>query len=209
MERAEIAPPALRIGVAADDEFLAALAFDLDPIPRAPAHVPAPDLFRHDSFQSPVGGCVKECFTSFLDVVAVARPAQRWKELLQAFFALDQRKRTKIASFESKAIEENPFHGHHPRRALDVIIAGEMHARLKFLKTWLSVLVEGNDLAINDKMIHGQSFERLSQFWITVRHQRSVAPDHFNSVSVPLRKHPYAIILNLENPLGSRKGPLL
>src|SRR2546422_737958 len=51
VERTEVAARALRVGVAADDELLALLTLQLDPIRRPPADVPAPRALRDDALE--------------------------------------------------------------------------------------------------------------------------------------------------------------
>src|SRR5262249_57828216 len=53
VQRAEPGPAALRIGVAADYEFQASRALDLQPRVRAPWHVEARDALGHDALQAP------------------------------------------------------------------------------------------------------------------------------------------------------------
>ena len=88
MKSAEIIPFSLRIGVAADHELLAPLAFDFDPVAGATADVAAVSFFGDDSFQSALGGGIKEGFSRFHQVVAVVRLTEERQEVFQALFAV-------------------------------------------------------------------------------------------------------------------------
>ena len=209
MKSAEISPSSLGIGVTADHEFLAPLAFEFDPVAGASADVAAVRFFGDNSFQPALRGGVKESFSRFHHVVAVVRLTEKRQEAFQALFAVHQRQRAQIMAVKCQAIEEEAFHGRRRHAKLNIASAGEMHACLQPLKARLSPLVKGDNLAIDDKMLDGQFFQRFPQFRVAVGDLRSVAPVKFDGVAVALGQNSHAVVFDFENPLRSGKGSLL
>src|SRR6516165_3887405 len=142
MESAEISASSLGIGVAADYEFLAPLAFNFDPIARAPADVEAGRFLGNNAFEAALRRSFEESFPGFCNVVAITSLTQKGQEAFQAFFSIHQRKRTEIMVVKGQAIEEKTFHGCCHHAPLNIVSAGQMHPRLQLLKARLSPLVE-------------------------------------------------------------------
>src|SRR5205823_13307004 len=77
VERAEVGARALRRGVAADDELLAELALDLQPVPRAARGVVAQAPLRHDALEPLLGSRLVELPAVLEHVIAAAHDGAR------------------------------------------------------------------------------------------------------------------------------------
>src|SRR6516165_1536993 len=209
MESAEISASSLGIGVAADYEFLASLAFDFNPIARTPAYIAAGRFLGNNAFEAALRRGFEESFSGFRNVVAVASLTQKGQEAFQAFFSIHQRERTEIMAVKGHAIEEKSFHGCCNHASLNIVNAGQVHPRLQLLKARLSPFIECHDLAVDHETVHGEPLERISQLRITFGDQSAVAAVEFDGVTVALRQNTDAVIFNFEKPIGFGKRTLL
>src|ERR1051325_2672553 len=93
-QRAEIRPRAGRIGVAGDNEFLAAHAFDFQPIAAAPGPMRLVAAFRNNSLQARSTGLLKKLIALTDPMLTVTHARGRaGEQLLQNFLALQQPRR--------------------------------------------------------------------------------------------------------------------
>ena len=86
MKSAKITPLSLRISVTTDHEFLASLAFDFDPVARAPADVAAVGFFATIP-SNPRSEQASKKASRFHHVVAVVRLTEQRQEAFQELFS--------------------------------------------------------------------------------------------------------------------------
>src|SRR5947207_2792251 len=205
VEGAEACARSLRRRVAADDELLAEMALDLDPVPRPAAGIYARRALRHDALDALLAGGVVERLAVLEHVRAVLDDAARGHEQRQALLARRERQRTQIAPVERQRIEEHRGHGRGAARALDVGGTREMHARLQALETRAPALVERDDLAIEHEAVERQRAEGGDDLRIARRERLTGASMEIDRVTVTRREDAHAVVLHLEEPAGPRE----
>ena len=156
VERAEACPRALGRRVSADDELLAELALDLDPLVRPPAGVTARHALGHDALDALLARGVVEGLAVLEDVRAVVDDTAGGDEQGETLLARLERQRPQIAAVERERIEEHRGDRRGTPRALDVRGAREMHACLQALKARTTTLVERDDLAVEQESLERQ-----------------------------------------------------
>ena len=205
VERAEVRARSLGIGVAADDELLASLALDLDPLARAATDVGRGGALGDDALEPRLRRGVVEGAALARDVVAVAHHAEGGHEQAQALLAVDERQAAQVAAVEREAIEEHAHHRHLGPRALHVAGHGEAHPRLEALEGRPALVVEGDDLAVDDEAVHGQRGERARDLRIAPGDDLAGAAEDLDLVAPTLGERADPVVLDLEQPRGVRE----
>src|SRR5260370_769780 len=126
-----MAARALWIGVAADDELLAAMALDLDPVARAAARIRAACPLGHDTLETLLIGRLQEGLPVADHVVDIADGPERRHEEPETIFSRGQWEAAQVVAVEIQAVEEHAFDRDARGGALDVPRIGQAHARLE------------------------------------------------------------------------------
>ena len=112
VERAEVAARALRVGVATDDELLALLTLQLDPVRRPPADVPAPRALRDDALQPGALRGPVDVEPRLRHVVASPHRAARREEASEPRLPVEEREIPEVVALQGEAVEELGLHRH-------------------------------------------------------------------------------------------------
>ncbi len=208
VQRAEVGTRALRHRVAADDELLAALALDLEPVARASGHVAASHPLGDDALESLLGAGLEERITPLDDVIRVAHDAPGRHDEAEQRLALAQRQIPHIATIERERVEEDAGHRRGRPRALDLDRMREVHAQLQPLEARARVLVERDDLAVDEKSAQRQRAEGAHDLRIARGERLPLASIELDGVFVAPRQHAHTVVLDLEQPVGVREGVL-
>ena len=201
MEGPEAGARALGLRVAADHEFLPAVAFDLDPVRRPPAGVRAREPLRHDPLEPHLGSGLEECLAVLQHVIAALHRSQRRHDACEELLALRQCKLAQVVPLEPEAVEEDAAHRNPHPGSLDVARLGEVHARLEPLEAGPSALVLRDDLAVQHESIRRQRAKSGRDLRIPPGDVLAAPPDEDHTIALSLREHPHAVVLDLEAPV--------
>ena len=208
VEGAEAGPAALGLRVAADHEFLAAMALDLEPRVRAPRDVGARGSLGQDALEPGLRGRLEEGRSGSLYVVAVARDPERREHPMEAGLSRRQRHPPEVVPLEGEAVEEHGLDGDGGHRAGHVPRPGEAHAGLESLEARDAARVERDDLAVDQELIEGKRAERGDDLGIASRHDLAAPPEERYRVAPTLRQHSHPVVLDLEEPVRALRRPV-
>jgi hypothetical protein len=205
VKRAEAPPAALRIGVAADHEFLPALALDLDPVGGALPRVRAVAALGDDPFEPHLVRGFEKRLAMIRDVVAGVDHAGRRHRAGEALLAIEQPEPAQVVALERQAVEEHRPHrdARHHRR--DVARPREQHALLQAAEARAPRLVVRHDLAVEHDLLHAEPAQRLRDLGIARRDVLAAAAQHAHVVAAALGDHADAVVLDLEHPALARE----
>ena len=111
-QRAESDPGTLRVGEAADHEFLAAFALELQPVLVAPAHVRRAGQLGDQPFPAVVAGLRVEGLAVAYAVLGVPQRVTVADRARQNFLALEERPRPGVLAGGVHHVEHVVHHGH-------------------------------------------------------------------------------------------------
>src|SRR5206468_2435896 len=106
VQRAEVPVAAARLGIAADHEFLAALAFDLDPVGRSLARIGAVGALRDHPLEPHLGCGIEKRFAMLRDVVARLDDSRGRQNAGEAFLRIRSRSFRRSWPSSAKASEK-------------------------------------------------------------------------------------------------------
>ena len=199
-ERGERLALHVRPAIAADDEFLAAQAFDLEPVLAAPGDVGPVGPLGHDAFESCRAGLRKELLARALHVIGIdekvryALGRQQFGKLRAAFFQLLL---APVLAVERQEIE-GEIADRRVRR-VDMLLqrfeigdAGRQH--------------EGS-LAVDQRDVRRQAEQRLGDGRKAHRPVEPAAAEQGDVVAGFARDDAVAVILHLVQPAFARPAP--
>ena len=206
VERAEVGARAPGRRVASDDELLAELALDLEPVSGALADVGAVALLRHDALEPRATRRVEKLPALLEHVVAEVDDAARRQEEPETRLALLQRQGSQVTSVERERVEARRADRDLEGRALDVGRARQVHARLEALEARAPRRVERHDLAVEEESVEGQRAERADHFRIARRDDHPAPPPELDPLADARGQDAHAVVLDLEEPgrIGER-----
>jgi len=202
VERAEVCARALGRCVASDDELLAELALDFEPVPGTLADVGAVPLLRHDALEAGRARRVEELPALGEHVIAEVDDTARWQEELETRLALLQRQPAQVTSVERERVEEHRADGDLEGRALDVARTREVHPRLEALEARAPAVVERHDLAVEEEPVEGQRAERADHLRVARRDDHPAPSPELDALARAGGQDPHAVVLDLEEPRG-------
>ena len=208
VQRAEPPARALRLRPAADDELLAEVALDLQPLARASADVAAVGALGDDALQPLLGGRLVERLAATFHVLAGADHAARRQQQREAGLALRQGDVAQVVPVEREGVEEDRAHRHRRAGALDVGRPGEVHAVLQALERRPPPLVERHDLAVEDEAPERQRAQRGDDLRIAPGEHLPGPTVELDALAVAGGQHAHAVVLDLEEPVRPRERPL-
>ena len=204
VERAELGAGALRLGVAADHEFLTAVALDLDPVRRAAARVAALKALRDDPLEPHLGRRGEKLLAVLQNMVRALHGRERRHDAGEKLLPIHQREAAQVVGLEPEAVEEDAADRHLDHRRLDIAGAREVHPGLEPLEAGTAGLILGDDLAVEHEARHGERAQPVRDLGIALRDLLAAPPDEPDLVVLARSQHPHSVVLDLEAPIRPR-----
>ena len=201
VDGAEKRARALRIGVAADHEFLPPDALDLAPFHAAPGQVARVGPLCDDALQPRLAGGVEELRAVAFHVVGVAHRPGSGDDLVEERLPVGEREPAHVAAEEGEAVVEVRRHRHRGRGGRHP--ADQVHAALEPIEARAARRVECHDLAVEREVPPRERRERDGDLGVPLRHARAAACPELDPPLLAQREQAHAVPLELEEPAGS------
>ena len=195
-QRAEVRARPLRRGEAADHELLLEVALELEPVARAGGRaVRAVCALRDQPFEALAAGLAEQLRAVLVAVRAVAHPPAELEGLAQERLALAQWQVANVAAIVAQQVEHVQEDCHLlPRAPLQPREAGD-------------AVLEGDELAVRDEVVHRLGLERLRHLAELARHVLVGAGDQADRAAAVAVGHAAdAVELALEDPVRVVEG---
>ncbi|MNO66019.1 hypothetical protein D3C76_567980 [compost metagenome] len=194
----QILAGALGRAVADDDELLAELAFELDPVPGAALHVAAADALADQPFQPELAGAVEDAAGIVAEVLRVAQQlaAVVAQHRLQRFPAQLQRLTAQVFAIAPEQVEQGVAHR---------LGFPGLEGILQALEIGPPFLVEDHDLPIEPGRLKFELGKRRTQFRQLGRPVVPIARQQAHRTVIEARQDAVAVQLDLVAPVSGRR----